>query len=163
MGLAAFVLLAGCSDDGERETLGTLSMPVTMTAVGSTTGSPDETSTGAPTTGVATTGSTTEQGTGSTGTTDASTTDASTTGAPMPVCGDGAVDAGEDHTCALRRSGAVVCWGSNAEGALGDGSDHTRLVPVPVIGLATATAIAAPSGSGACPQQRTWPSTTAQP
>jgi hypothetical protein len=32
------------------------------------------------------------------------------------------IDAGDYSTCALRRDGAVFCWGSNAEGQLGAGS-----------------------------------------
>jgi len=37
---------------------------------------------------------------------------------------DGArlVAAGGEHSCAVRQSGAVLCWGSNASGQLGDGS-----------------------------------------
>jgi alpha-tubulin suppressor-like RCC1 family protein len=58
-----------------------------------------------------------------------------------------AIAAGEDHTCALRRGGEgggeVVCWGSNSEGALGDGTTSTRLVPVPVVGVPRARSIAA--------------------
>jgi alpha-tubulin suppressor-like RCC1 family protein len=44
----------------------------------------------------------------------------------------------KDFACARRRTGAVVCWGSNAAGALGDGLEHrdaganTSLVPVEV-------------------------------
>jgi alpha-tubulin suppressor-like RCC1 family protein len=33
-----------------------------------------------------------------------------------------AIAAGMQHTCALRNDGAVVCWGYNAQGALGTGN-----------------------------------------
>jgi alpha-tubulin suppressor-like RCC1 family protein len=41
-----------------------------------------------------------------------------------------AVATGEKHTCAVTRSGVVSCWGSNASGQLGLGSDtSTRPIP----------------------------------
>jgi alpha-tubulin suppressor-like RCC1 family protein len=43
---------------------------------------------------------------------------------------DGPVEGG--HTCALRRDGAVVCWGKNDLGQLGDGTTTTRAAPVTV-------------------------------
>jgi alpha-tubulin suppressor-like RCC1 family protein len=45
------------------------------------------------------------------------------------------IAAGANHTCARRRSGAIVCWGGNLHGQIGDGSTITRLTPVPVSGL----------------------------
>src|SRR5688572_19001606 len=42
---------------------------------------------------------------------------------------------GENHSCAIRPNGTVVCWGRNQEGQLGDGTNQRRLTPVPVIGL----------------------------
>jgi len=52
--------------------------------------------------------------------------------------------AGGSHTCALRSSGVVVCWGSNRAGQLGDGSrEPRRPSPVAVTGVTDAVAIAA--------------------
>jgi alpha-tubulin suppressor-like RCC1 family protein len=39
---------------------------------------------------------------------------------------------GLGHTCGLTTGGAVYCWGSNGNGALGDGTTETRLVPTRV-------------------------------
>jgi alpha-tubulin suppressor-like RCC1 family protein len=42
------------------------------------------------------------------------------------------VAVGGDHTCALRRSGQVSCWGSNKEGQIGDGSRTDHATPVAI-------------------------------
>ena len=47
-----------------------------------------------------------------------------------------------DRTCALRRTGAVVCWGRGAAGEIGDGDSVDRYAPVPVIGLSNVTSVA---------------------
>lgn len=39
------------------------------------------------------------------------------------------------HTCALRRDGKVLCWGSNEAGMLGDGTTASRGAPQIVAGL----------------------------
>ncbi|MCL2823327.1 MAG: hypothetical protein FWD57_04985, partial [Polyangiaceae bacterium] len=46
-----------------------------------------------------------------------------------------AISAGLYHTCALMEFGSVVCWGTNQEGQIGDGTNLSRSVPTPVIGL----------------------------
>jgi len=57
---------------------------------------------------------------------------------PAPVAGLGsgvsAITAGLLHTCALKSTGGVVCWGYNKDGQLGDGTTTDRLVPTPVVG-----------------------------
>ncbi|MBL8678381.1 MAG: hypothetical protein JNK05_04415 [Myxococcales bacterium] len=52
------------------------------------------------------------------------------------------------HACARRSTGAVVCWGNNEYGQVGDNTlGNVRLVPVAVAGLTDAVSIAAGSGS----------------
>jgi alpha-tubulin suppressor-like RCC1 family protein len=44
------------------------------------------------------------------------------------------LDAGSEHTCALTASAALLCWGDNTSGQLGDGTGVGSLTPVPVKG-----------------------------
>jgi alpha-tubulin suppressor-like RCC1 family protein len=44
------------------------------------------------------------------------------------------VSAALSHTCAVTTDYRVYCWGSNADGSLGDGTETDRLSPVPVVG-----------------------------
>ena len=69
-----------------------------------------------------------------------------------------AISAGADHTCALLAGGSAECWGDNGDGQLGVGTssgpstcsgDPCARAPVPVRGIADATAIAA-GGSHTC-------------
>lgn len=46
------------------------------------------------------------------------------------------ITAGTSHTCARRRTGAIVCWGSNGSGELGTGTRGTNsTVPTEVAGV----------------------------
>jgi len=59
-----------------------------------------------------------------------------------------AVAAGDGYTCVVLSNGTVNCWGYNRHGQLGDGKSGTSDInnsdtPVPVIGITTATAVAA--------------------
>lgn len=51
-----------------------------------------------------------------------------------------AITAGARHTCALKNSGGMQCWGQNSSNQLGDGSGTEKLVPVNVSGLASGVA-----------------------
>jgi alpha-tubulin suppressor-like RCC1 family protein len=42
------------------------------------------------------------------------------------------VTAGANHSCAMKQSGKLYCWGDNGAGQLGAGSDGIRDVPTPV-------------------------------
>ena len=57
-----------------------------------------------------------------------------------------AIGAGGLHTCALRSTGEVSCWGGAETGQIGDGDTFTRVSPVAVASLSDATAIAVGGG-----------------
>jgi alpha-tubulin suppressor-like RCC1 family protein len=69
---------------------------------------------------------------------------------PVAVSGLGngviAIAAGGQHACALLGNGAVMCWGSNNFGQLGDGSTTDRVRPVTVLNL-TGQVIAIAAGN----------------
>ena len=53
------------------------------------------------------------------------------------------VVAGEAHACALTTDGRVWCWGWNGHNQLGDGTNWSSSVPIPVAGLTNIRKIAA--------------------
>lgn len=66
----------------------------------------------------------------------------------VPVAARGLTDAvelalGDRHTCARRASGAVVCWGRDLQGQLGNGAQSESWVPTPVEGLTDAVELTA--------------------
>jgi alpha-tubulin suppressor-like RCC1 family protein len=64
---------------------------------------------------------------------------------PTGPCQASSVAAGGGHACALLRDGSVLCWGENKDGQLGNSEvvADSPTVPVRVIGVSDATAIAA--------------------
>ena len=68
------------------------------------------------------------------GATDFSTTAVDAAGLTSGVVG---ITAGGDHTCALTSNGGVRCWGSDADGQLGDGAVDDAGFPVEVAGAPT--------------------------
>ena len=64
---------------------------------------------------------------------------------PVPVQGlttATALTGGYNHACALLSDGTMRCWGSNANGQLGDPSTAESSVPIPVAGISGVLAIA---------------------
>ncbi len=73
------------------------------------------------------------------------TTDSST---PVQVTGSGtaplvftSIGGGDLHTCGVTTTGALYCWGFNANGELGDGTTTNRTAPVQVASSGTAPLI----------------------
>jgi alpha-tubulin suppressor-like RCC1 family protein len=63
--------------------------------------------------------------------------------AVAPSARAASVAAGANHSCAITGAGDVRCWGANADGQLGDGTNSPSSVPVIVNGAAGATSLAA--------------------
>jgi alpha-tubulin suppressor-like RCC1 family protein len=58
------------------------------------------------------------------------------------------VAGGTAYTCAVTREGTVRCWGSNWGGQLGDGTNTSRLTPVPVSPMLPALVVTAVATGG---------------
>jgi alpha-tubulin suppressor-like RCC1 family protein len=74
------------------------------------------------------------------------TTPYSNSAVPVPVGGLAdvtAIAAGFDYTCAVTSAGAVLCWGDNSYGELGnnDSTIRNNPTPAPVVGLAGVTVL----------------------
>lgn len=82
--------------------------------------------------------------------------DSSTTNrfAPVDVSGLGSgiasISAGGAHACALTTAGKAKCWGSNANGRIGDNSLIDRLTPVDVQGIDAGLIAISAGGSHSC-------------
>jgi alpha-tubulin suppressor-like RCC1 family protein len=48
---------------------------------------------------------------------------------------------GDHHSCAIKTDRTVVCWGSNSQGQLGDGTNTSRSAPMPVPGMNNVSSI----------------------
>lgn len=76
---------------------------------------------------------------------------------PTPVTALGAdvaeVAAGWSHTCARKTDGTLWCWGSNADGRLGDGTTQNRVTPTQVSALGTSVAQVAAGVAHTCARQ----------
>jgi alpha-tubulin suppressor-like RCC1 family protein len=60
------------------------------------------------------------------------------------------LSAGSMHTCGITPGGQAYCWGANANGELGDGTDVRSAAPKAVAGGLTFSTISAASGPSTC-------------
>lgn len=67
-----------------------------------------------------------------------------------PLTGVTQVSANETHTCAVTAAGAVLCWGKNDYGQLGDGTHQRRILPTQVTGLESGVLAVAAGNSHTC-------------
>ena len=58
------------------------------------------------------------------------------------IAGAVSIAAGNNHTCAVVSSGAIMCWGRGFNGQLGNGYTQNSLTPVTVLGITNAVAVA---------------------
>lgn len=60
------------------------------------------------------------------------------------------IDGGDNHSCGVRVTGEVHCWGSNEHGQLGTGDYVNYTTPVPVLGFTGAIDVTATWGQFSC-------------
>ncbi|MCB0047357.1 MAG: hypothetical protein KDD92_18170 [Caldilineaceae bacterium] len=60
------------------------------------------------------------------------------------------ISAGRDHTCALKESGELLCWGKNDDGQIGDNTLTDRRTPAAVYGLGAGVQAIAAGGEFTC-------------
>ena len=63
-----------------------------------------------------------------------------------PAAAAAQLSLGHAHSCLRLVDGTVRCWGSNAAGELGDGTQKSRGYAAPVVGLSGVAEVSAPSG-----------------
>ncbi|WP_370631417.1 chromosome condensation regulator RCC1 [Methylosinus sp. Sm6] len=66
-----------------------------------------------------------------------------------------AIAAGDRHTCALTRAGALKCWGDNIYGQIGDGATTNRMKPASVLGLGGAASAVSLGYTHSCALMKT--------
>lgn len=64
--------------------------------------------------------------------------------------GVSALSTGDSHTCALTTAGAVLCWGYNSAGQLGNGNITPSNLPVAVNGLSASVSSLSAGGNHTC-------------
>lgn len=64
-----------------------------------------------------------------------------------PGSGVKAITLGNSHACALRNDGAVLCWGSNEYGQIGNGATGGVVSPTPVAGFGPGLGLAVAAGA----------------